>query len=146
MVLSNYLGGCASGGATAAGLDTCNAAPLGHANILGTFRKEDAMLKRVAILALLGVSLASAKTYTFTVSDPTQAGSAQLKAGEYRLKVDGSQVVLMDNTGHQIDVIAKVEAADQKFDQTSVSTSKADGTNRIQSIQLGGSNNRVVFQ
>jgi hypothetical protein len=104
------------------------------------------MLKRVAILALLGVSLGSAKTDTFTVSDPTQAGSAQLKPGEYKLKVDGSQAVLMDNAGHRIDVSVKIEAADQKFNQTSVSISKAVGTNRIQSIQLGGSNSRVGFQ
>jgi hypothetical protein len=104
------------------------------------------MLKRVAILALLGVSLASAKTYTFTVADPAQAGKAQLKPGEYSLKLDGSQVVLMDGSGRRIDTTAKVESADRKFDQTVISFSKVDGTNRIQAIQLGGSKNRVVFQ
>jgi hypothetical protein len=104
------------------------------------------MLKRVAILALLGVSLASAKTYTFTVADPAQAGEVQLKPGEYSLKLDGSQVVLMDRAGRRIDTTAKVESADRKFDQTVISISKVDGTNRIQAIQLGGSKNRVVFQ
>jgi hypothetical protein len=104
------------------------------------------MLKRVAILALLGVSLASAKTYTFTVADPAQAGKVQLKPGEYSLKLDGSQVVLMDTSGRRIDTTAKVESADRKFDQTVVSFSKVDGTNRIQAIQLGGSKTRVVFQ
>ena len=104
------------------------------------------MLKRVAILALLGVSLASAKTYTFTVTDPAQAGKVQLKPGEYSLKLDGSQVVLMDRDGRRIDTTAKVESADRKFDQTAISSSKADGTNRIEAIQLGGSKYRVVFQ
>lgn len=104
------------------------------------------MLKRIAMLALLGVSLASAKTYTVTVPDSAQAGKVQLKPGEYNLKLDGSQVMLLDQTGHRIDVSAKVEVADRKFDSTAISISKADGTNRIQWIELGGSKNRVVFQ
>ena len=104
------------------------------------------MLQRIAMLALLGVSLASAKTYTFTVTEPSKAGQVQLKPGEYNLKVDGSQVVLMDNVGHRIDATAKVETADHKFDSTTISTSKADGTDRIRWIELGGSKNRVVFE
>jgi hypothetical protein len=104
------------------------------------------MLKRIAILALVGVSLASAKTYTFSISNPAQAGNAQLKPGEYSLKVDGSQVVLMDKTGRRIEATAKIETAERKFDQTAVSISKAEGTNRILWIALGGSKNRVVFE
>lgn len=104
------------------------------------------MLKRIAILALLGVSLASAKTYSFVVSEPTNAGQAQLKPGEYSLKLDGSQVVLKDMTGRQIDVTAKVEPADRKFDETAVQSSKTNGTNRIQWVELGGSKNKVVFE
>jgi hypothetical protein len=104
------------------------------------------MLKRLAILALLGISLASAKSYTFTLSNPSQAGSAQLKAGDYTLKLDGSQVVLTDTKGHQISTTAKVETADKKYDQTEVSVSSAGGANRIEWIALGGSKNKVVFQ
>ena len=104
------------------------------------------MLKRIAILALLGVSLASAKTYTFAVTDSAQAGKVQLKAGEYSLKLEGSQVVLLDRNGRRIDAIAKVETADRKFDVTSVTISKIDGANRIQWIGLGGSKNKVVFE
>ena len=52
----------------------------------------------------------------------------------------------MDTSGRRIDTTAKVESADRKFDQTVVSISKVDGTNRIQAIQLGGSKTRVVFQ
>ncbi len=104
------------------------------------------MIKRVAILALLSVSLICAKTYDFALFDPTHAGDAQLKPGEYRLRVDGSQVVLMDKLGRQIAVTATVEQADRKFDQTMITTSKADGTNRIVSIELGGSKTKVIFQ
>ena len=104
------------------------------------------MLKYFAILALLSVSLASAKTFPFTISIPAQAGSARLKPGEYSLKVNGSRAELMDRNGHRIDAAAKVEVAGRKFDQTIVSISKVAGRNRIQSIALGGSKDRVVFE
>jgi hypothetical protein len=97
------------------------------------------MLKRLAVIALLGVSLASAKSYTITLSDACQAGSAQLKTGQYTLKVDGSKVFLIDTKGKAIETTAKVETADRKFDQTAVVISRGDRANRLQSITLAGS-------
>lgn len=104
------------------------------------------MLKRLAVIALLGVSLAGAKSYTITLYDDCQAGGAQLKAGQYTLKVDGSKVVLIDNRGKSVETNAKIETADRKFDQTSMVISKADGTPRLQSIALAGSKSKVVFE
>ena len=103
------------------------------------------MLKRLAIVALLGVALISAKTFTFSIAEPTQAGKVQLKPGQYSLKVEGEQVQLLDKSGRQIDASAKVQTADRKFDQTAVATTKADGASRLESVQLGGSNFKVVF-
>ena len=104
------------------------------------------MLKRVMLLALLAVCLASAKNYNFIISEPTYAGSAQLKPGVYTVKVDGSQVVLINSEGQRMDEAAKVEATDQKYDDTSVLISKTDGTCRIESVRLGGARNQVVFE
>jgi hypothetical protein len=108
------------------------------------------MFKRLAILALASVLLVSARTsaknYTINISDSATVGNAQLTPGQYHIKLDGSQVVLTDKAGNQIDASAKLETADHKFEQTSITTSKADGTNRILSIQLGGGSNLVVFQ
>ena len=104
------------------------------------------MLKRIAIIAMVAVSLASAKTYTFTVAGRTEAGAAQLKPGEYRLKLDGPDVVLTDNEGRRIDVNLKLEEVDQKVSATSIFTSDADGMPRIVAIQFAGSKVRVVFQ
>jgi len=104
------------------------------------------MFKRLAMLALLTALVASAKTYTFTISDRETAGNAQLAPGEYNLTLNGTQVVLTDKNGNRIDAIAKVEISDDKFAETMVITTKADGTKRIVSIQLGRSRNRVVFQ
>jgi hypothetical protein len=104
------------------------------------------MMNKLAMMALLGVSLLSAKTYTFTVTDAAHAGTAQLKPGQYTLKLDGSQVVLMDRRGHTIDTPTKVETADHKFSQTSILTSSANGANRIESIEFAGSKTKVIFE
>ena len=104
------------------------------------------MFKRLALVALLSVLVVSAKTYSFNISDNATIGNVQVKPGEYHLRLDGSQVVLIDQAGNQIDTTAKVETADHKFNQTSVTRSTADGANRILSVQLGGSSNRVVFE
>ena len=104
------------------------------------------MLKRIALIALLSVSLASAKSYTINLSDACQAGSAQLKPGQYTLKLDGPKVVLVDDKGKSTETTARIETADRKFDQTAISISKTDGANRLQSITLGGSKSKVVFE
>ena len=96
------------------------------------------MLKRLSILTLMGVSLICAKTYTFSVPDSAQAGNTQLKAGQYSLKVDGSQVVLMDEKGHRIDAAVKIETTGEKARSTAVSISNSNGTNRIEWIRPRG--------
>jgi hypothetical protein len=69
-----------------------------------------------------------------------------LKPGEYRVQVEGSQVILKDSAGHQIDVAAKVETTDHKFQQTAISSFNADGQRHINSIELGGTKDKVVFE
>lgn len=104
------------------------------------------MLARVILAALLSVSLAGAKNYSITLSDTCLAGTTQLKPGEYTVKLDGSKVVLVDRSGRRMEVPAKVETVERKFERTAVTISKADGTNRLQSIDLAGSKSRVVFE
>ena len=104
------------------------------------------MLKRVAVLLLVAGLIASAKTYTFSVDRVTQLGTAELKPGEYKVKVDGTQAVVVDRTGHQIETTAKVEPADHKFMATAVTISTQDGGATILAIDLGGSSTRVVFE
>jgi hypothetical protein len=62
------------------------------------------------------------------------------------MKLGGSKVMLKDSEGRRIDTTAKVETADHKFGQTAVVVSTKDGATRIESKDLGGSNERVVFQ
>src|SRR5215471_5936416 len=104
------------------------------------------MLKRVTLLSLMSLSLIFAKTYTFSLSSPANAGTVQLKPGEYKVDVEGSSVVLKDENGHRIDANASLETVEQKYDQTSVVTSTADGTNRLEYIELGGTKDKIEFK
>jgi hypothetical protein len=108
------------------------------------------MIKRIVMLALVCVLIISAKTsgksYSFNVKEPSVVGSVSLKAGDYRLKLDGTQVVLTDKDGKVIDTNAKLETAEHKFDQTAILSRDSDGSHRIVSIQLGGTSYSVVFE
>ena len=104
------------------------------------------MYNRILIFGLLATALASAKTYTITLTSRAQAGQTQLEPGDYRLKVDGAAVILMHKSGRQVDATAKVEETGQKFDHSSVHVSETNGIRRVESIQLGGTNYKVVFQ
>ena len=100
----------------------------------------------VGALCLSTVSLVRAKTYEIYISSPSMAGSVQLPAGEYKLKVEGTTAVLteVDNDKTYVTEV-KVESADRKFDNTSVVTSASGGANRIESIEIGGSTTRLEF-
>ncbi len=103
------------------------------------------MLTRILLIALMGISLASAKTYLFTLSSASQAGSTTLKAGQYSLKVEGSKVVLKDANGKEVAAKAKVETADKPYQATEVSVSQGNGS-KIEWIGLEGSKSKVVFE
>ena len=112
------------------------------------------MFKRIAILMILCVAVVSAKTFTlmraktftFTISSAAHAGAVQLKPGEYKIRLNGPEVVLTDQSGHQIDTAAKIETADRKFAQTAIIMSHEDGGSRIVLIELGSTNSKVVFE
>ena len=112
------------------------------------------MFKRLAAIALLfGVLLATAKTgaraktYTFSITYQAVAGNTVLKPGDYYVRVTGSQVVVSTEGGKQLDITGTVETADHKFDTTSsLCTVDGNGTNRLVSVELGGSTYKVVFQ
>lgn len=104
------------------------------------------MCVRLLLIGLLGVMLASAKTYDFTLTSPSQAGQTKLDAGHYTLKLDGSKIILKDAGGHDVNAPAKVEQNSQAYRDTEVSLSEANGSNKIEWIGLGGSKNKIVFE
>jgi len=97
----------------------------------------------LAFLALAFVMVASAHTISFT--EPTMVGDQILKAGDYRVDVDGTKVTI-HNGDHKIELVAKqVMTAPHKFDRSQVLVDAAGGKNTLQEIRIGGSTTRLIF-
>ena len=97
-------------------------------------------------LALSSLTLANAKSYDIVLSSPTMAGNVQLKPGEYQMKVQGSNAVFTNvETAKKFTAPVKIEKTGKKFGQTAVDTSTKSGNDKIQSIELGGSDTRLDF-
>jgi hypothetical protein len=100
----------------------------------------------VAALALSSLTVLSAKTYEIILSAPTKAGNVTLKAGQYKLKVDGTNATFTDvNTSKSFTTPVKVENGDKKFEDTRVQSKKDGETDSIQEIDLGGSKTKLGF-
>jgi lipopolysaccharide export system protein LptA len=100
----------------------------------------------LTVSILLGASILSAKSYPVHLTDPCTVGNTQLKAGDYKVNLEGSKAVFSDD--HNKNVLesdVKVEDNSTKFAETVITTSNASGQSRIESIELGGSKIRVVF-
>jgi hypothetical protein len=96
----------------------------------------------IATLALAGI--ANAKSYDITLSTPVKAGSIQLDAGEYSLKVQGSNAIFTNvQTGKRVTAAVKAETAEKKFDMTAVILDTKDGDSHIMSVELGGSSTKL---
>src|SRR5690349_8520770 len=100
----------------------------------------------VAAMAIASLTVVSAKTYEIVLSGPTKAGSVQLKAGQYKLKVEGANAVFTDvNSSKSFTTPVKVQNTDKKFDDTKVQTTKDGNVDRIDEIDLGGSKTKLGF-
>ena len=96
----------------------------------------------IGTLALAGI--ASAKSYDIVLSSPAKAGSVQLAAGEYSLKVQGSNAVFTNvDTGKTFTTAVKSEDAGRKFNATAVDTNSKNGSDEITAIELGGSSTKL---
>lgn len=93
-------------------------------------------------LATLALGVATAASaYHVTIPSDTWAGDTQLKAGNYKVTVEGNQATF--KMGKQtIQVPASVENGASKFADTSLESS---GT-KLQAIDIGGTNTKIVFK
>lgn len=98
----------------------------------------------VGALTLSSLGIASAKSYDITLTAPAMAGATELKPGDYKIKVEGSQAVFTQaQDSKSVSVPVKVENADKKFDYTLVESTNQAGMDQIHAIDLGGSNTRL---
>ena len=110
------------------------------------------MKKMLAVLVVALASLSFAgtpntKTYKINLSYPSKVGINQLAPGEYKLAVDTAAVRMVElKTGKAIEIAAKVETAEDKFENTAITTEMVDGVAEIREIRLGGSNIHIDFR
>ncbi len=99
----------------------------------------------VSAVTLSSLAIASAKSYNIVLEAPTNAGATQLKPGEYKLKVEGSQAVFTSaENDKSFSVPVKVENSNKKFDNTQVESTNQNGVDSIHAIDLGGSRTRLA--
>ena len=88
--------------------------------------------------------VASAASYNVTLFQTSVIGGKELKAGEYKVTVDGDKAII--SMGKQkVEAAAKIETADSKFSSTSVRYTSEGGKMKIQEIRLGGTNQKLIF-
>jgi|SRR5690349_19713368 hypothetical protein len=100
--------------------------------------------KIVVLVAMLAMAaLASAKSYSITLYEPSVIGGTELKPGDYSLELTDQKIVI--RKGKQMgEAAVKVESADSKFPSTTVRYSNGDGKYHIQEIHLGGTNMKLI--
>ena len=104
------------------------------------------MTRWLIALALAGVSIASAKTYSITLSEPYVMGSTTVKPGDYHLKLQGSEALLLTESNKTAaEAPVKVEDQTKKFDETAVISTTVGNQRRIEDIELGGTRMKLKF-
>jgi hypothetical protein len=104
-------------------------------------------LVTVMALAVCTLAIGSAKSYDLHLLNPTKAGNLELKPGEYRVKVEGNNVIFTDvNSSRKFTTPAKIEEVERKFEQTRMETTKQGDTDVLREIDLGGSRTKLEFQ
>ena len=107
--------------------------------------KRNAWIPTIA-LALAAVPLANAKSYDINLDTAVKAAGQQLAPGAYSLKLQGSNAILTSSdTGKRFTVPVTVKKVEKKFSNTAVEMRNTNGADRINAIDLGGSNVELNF-
>ena len=92
--------------------------------------------------AALGMGIASAaSTYKVELAQKTQVGGTELKAGEYKVEVQGDKAIFKSGKDVVAQSSAKVENGKQKYSSTAVSTKDS----KLESIAVGGTTMKIVL-
>ena len=100
--------------------------------------------KLILAFLLLALAIASAKTFSVTLFQPTVVAGTELKAGEYKLNLANDKVTIT-NGKETVESAVKVEQSDAKYGSTTVRYANTDGKARVQEIRLGGTKLKLVF-
>ena len=110
------------------------------------------MLKKIvfvfAVLALVmayaGTVPPAGHTYKVTFLQPSVLKGNNIQAGEYRVTVGVDKVTIAVGKT-PVEIPAKVETGDKKFDVTAIQYSTVNGKSEIIEIRLGGTKTTLLF-
>ena len=97
----------------------------------------------LCVFAIVGLLLASPKSYAVKLFEPSIIGASELKPGDYKIELQNDKVVIRNGKALG-EAAVKVETGDQKYADTTVRYSNGDGKYRITEIRLGGTNMKLV--
>ena len=98
--------------------------------------------KSLLAFATFALAVASAaSSYSVTFFQPVVINGQNLKAGDYKVQLDGDKVSIRQGKS-VTEVPVKVENSDNKFATTSV---RLNGS-QVEEIRLGGTHTRLVFE
>ena len=100
----------------------------------------------IGFVSLSSLAFAGTKSYEIVLDNPIKAGAVQLAAGDYKVKVEGTRATFTDTrTNKSVTTDVTLKTTDRKFAHTAVDSSKQNGGDRIDAIELGGSNTEIDF-
>jgi roadblock/LC7 domain-containing protein len=100
--------------------------------------------KFITAFLVFALAVASAATYSVTIYQPAVVQGKDLKAGEYKVVVEGNKVVLSMGK-EKLEATVKTEENSQKYSSTTVRYASEGGKSIVQEIRLGGTKTKLVF-
>jgi hypothetical protein len=103
------------------------------------------MKKLMLSFGTLALAIASAaSSYHFSTFEPSFVAGQELKPGDYKIELNGDKALI--KIGKQmVEAPVKVQNGNEKFQETSVRYSNANGKMMVQEIRLGGTHTTLVF-
>ena len=96
------------------------------------------------VAAIAGTVPAGGPTYKINLLQSSVLKGTELKPGEYKLTVVADKATIQ-NGKVSVEVPAKVETVDKKFDNNAVRYVTQDGKQTICEIRVGGTKTKVVL-
>src|ERR1700687_2519868 len=87
----------------------------------------------------------AASSYHVTLYKSTTVNGTELKAGDYKLEIQGNKAVFKQGRT-TAEATVRVENGTQKFLSTSVGYEGESAANQIQEIRIGGTSVKLLFE
>jgi hypothetical protein len=103
------------------------------------------MKKALLLVCLLaGAALASTKSFTVTLYEPSVVGGTELKAGDYKCELKDQKLVIKHGRD-TMEAGVKIENSEAKYASTTVRYDTGDGKMKVQEIRVGGTTMKLVL-